>query len=244
MAILPNSMNTKTPGKGLRQKLGQVAMASLFTLCASSAMAADWTVQIGAFGAAPNPTFTNEASQHGEVLVNQSDDGITRVSVGRFESRSDARAALARLQIAGFTDAYITSTRSGLSAGVSSVAISAKTEAIPNRAGNQRLPNGRQIVEPKKPTVSSNTSSTSTDPTKAGRFRLRTHDTQSGQTSDLKLPPVTSGNTRSTPGVVAGRGANQIPAHLKNKLVYLDGVPHIKEGDQFIPLTDAIDGKP
>ena len=75
---------------------------------------------------------------------------------------------------------------------------------------------------------------------------MRTHDTQSGKTSDVRLATegeATVSSSRSNEPVIAGLGVNEIPQHLRDKLVYLDGVPHIKDGDQFIPLNDAVDGK-
>jgi hypothetical protein len=31
-----------------------------------------------------------------------------------------------------------------------------------------------------------------------------------------------------------------VPAHLRNRLVYVDGAPHIKDGERFIPLAEAL----
>jgi len=220
-------------------------------LATSSAALGEMTIQIGAFGVAPKPSFTEQASDYGEVLVLQGDDGITRVSIGRYDSKTAARAALAQLQLAGYNDAYITNVRgrgvqpSELASRTSRPAQTTSQDAprtIVNpvvTASGQRLPSGEQIVAPKQtnPVTDSATA-------QAGRFRLRTHDTTSGETTDLRVDagslPTTAGRSGA---VVAGAGANDIPQHLRDKLVYLDGVPHIKEGDQFIPLTDAIDGR-
>ena len=256
MAILP------TRFKPLTRKFGALEFIAALALTASSvtAQAADFTVQIGAFGIAPQPTFTKDAADHGEVMVVKGGDGVTRVSIGRYSTKSDARNALARLQLAGYTDAYITNVTTGMSAAVSgrtdtqpaqanrqpsaplprsAPRDTASTAQRPARtitkptstsASSQRLPSGRQIVQPKNPAAGAGD-----DSAQAGRFRLRTHDTQSGKTKDVELVPAAA---------VAGKGVNEIPAHLRNKLVYLDGVPHIKEGDKFIPLNDAVDGKP
>jgi len=212
-------------------------LAILLAMSAAGATAADFTVQIGAFGISPNKAFTRDAAEFGEVLVNQGGDGVTRVSVGRYATRSEARAALTRLQIAGYNDAYVTNLQSGLTA--SSTPAVNRQSARPAAATTQRsAPAATPSVSP---TSTAGRSSPDSDNSQAGRFRLRTHDTQSGQTTDVQLAPA---GAAAPAAVIAGRGANDIPVHLRDKLVYLDGVPHIKEGDTFIPLNDAIDGKP
>ncbi len=207
-----------------------------------SAHAVELTVQIGAFGDRPKAAFAEQAAQHGELLVLRGDDGITRVSVGRYDNKAAAREALQRLQIAGYPDAYIaningrgTAIAAPDLAGSAPGASSTQTASLQRASRVPTTPEGRPIVAPKRTDADGSTS-------QAGRFRLRTHDTQSGQTSDVQLadsPVSPSGNST----VVAGLGANDIPRHLREKLVYLDGVPHIKEGEDFIPLTDAIDGE-
>jgi|GEM_PF-3414254 len=223
---------------------------------------AELTVQIGAFVDQPQSSFAARAREFGEVLELRGDDGVTRVSVGRFDRRQDAAAALAQLQIAGFSDAYITNvrgtnmSRAANTATTNSVTVnsepasSASTPGTPRTitnstsssasASRQRLPSGNQIVVPKQAV----TETVDESDAQAGRFRLRTHDTTSGQTRDFAVGG-TPASAPIPPGVVvAGAGANEIPQHLRDKLVYLDGVPHIKEGERFIPLTDAVDGKP
>ena len=223
----------------MQQRSNPIAKASLLTasvfcaLGAATALAADYTVQIGAFGAAPEKTFTRDASEFGEVLVNEAGDGVTRVSVGRYATQSEAIDAQTRLRIAGYNDAYITRVRSGLSASTGSQtaapAQAAAARPVTSSAPTSSVP---RVATP----ATADTSSA-----QAGRFRLRTHDTQSGQTTDMQVAPA--GGNRP-PAVVAGVGADKVPPHLRNKLVYLDGVPHIKDGDQFIPMKEAVAGKP
>jgi len=208
-----------------RAMASRLAAGLLCAASASTALAADYTVQIGAFGAAPEKAFTRDASEFGEVMVNEAGDGVTRVSVGRYTTKSAAIAAQTRLRIAGYNDAYITSVKSGLSAGTNrQPAAPAQTAAVQPASSKPA---------PATPAEASSA--------QAGRFRLRTHDTQSGQTTDLQVAPA---GRNDPPAVVAGVGADKVPPHLRNKLVYLDGVPHIKEGDQFIPMKDAVAGKP
>ncbi len=222
----------------MHQRSKPLAMASLlatsvfYALGPSNALAADYTVQIGAFGAAPEKTFTRDASEFGEVMVNEAGDGVTRVSVGRYATKSEAVDAQTRLRIAGYNDAYVTSVKSGLTA----------TSGSPNAAPAQTAAArpATSSAPGKAPTVAAPVAA-ATSSSQAGRFRLRTHDTQSGETTDLQVSPA-GGN--QPPAVVAGVGADKVPPHLRNKLVYLDGVPHIKEGDQFIPMKDVVAGKP
>ncbi len=276
MAFLPNSSPFLSKPLFRRFSRNRAAVAIATGLLATGVHAQDFTVQIGAFSVKPNSSFTEQAAEYGEVLVLEGDDGITRVSIGRYPDRTVAREVLARLQMAGYLDAYVanvsgrdtpplasSSTTSPTSTSLPSspspsVAIqppkaappaqrptpasATRTITNPSTASSQRLPSNQQIVTPKRPAdLSPNDSSA-----QAGRFRLRTHDTQSGETTDLKLG---GGQTqmpapRPRSAVAAGTSVNDIPAHLRERLVYLDGVPHIKEGDRFIPLTDAIDGKP
>lgn len=235
-------------------------------LASANAQAAELTVQIGAFGDRPNPAFAERAAEYGELLVLRGDDGITRVSIGRYNNKVAAREALQRLQIAGYTDAYIANVRgrgtdmasdiatptTGLPAAPAvripqtatrSATPPASSPAVSSDGPNPRLattPKGRPIVAPKQPATD-----TDSGVTQAGRFRLRTHDTQSGKTSDVKLANSRPSGTAPTTNdvVVTGLGVNEIPQHLREKLVYLDGVPHIKDGDRFIPLTDAVDNE-
>lgn len=208
-----------------------------------SAYAMELTVQIGAFGDRPKPAFAEQAAQYGELLVLRGDDGITRVSIGRYDNKAAARAALQQLQIAGYPDAYIANvTGRGTEVAVSGSELPVTFNGSPTQTAEAEpapriatTPEGRPIVTPKQADAEGEVA-------QAGRFRLRTHDTQSGETSDVRLvnnsvPPSASG------AVVTGLGANEIPQHLRDKLVYLDGVPHIKDGESFIPLNDAVDGK-
>lgn len=263
---MSNNRRNRRLIKQFAKSLGARLLAGMLTAAATIApgvaLAADLTVQIGAFGIAPNPDFTTQAADYGEVLVLRGDDGITRVSIGRYDSKTAAQAALARLQLAGYTDAYVTNVRGrGASSQAAAVAaprpapavqptqptapaVAPRTIVNPTTASSQRLPSGAQIVTPKRSAPADD------GVTQAGRFRLRTHDTRSGQTTDLKLGSNSgsaSGSGASeaptTGGVVAGMRVSDIPQHLRDKLVYLDGVPHIKDGDRFIPLTDAVDGK-
>jgi len=219
----------------------RLTMSALCVLGASNALGADYTVQIGAFGAAPEKGFARDASEFGEVLVNEAGDGITRVSVGRYPTQSQAKDALTRLQIAGYNDAYITRVKSGLSASSSQLATPAQvTKAVPASPSAAPSTNVSATASAARNTPAPAASSASSS-SQAGRFRLRTHDTQSGKTTDLQVSPA-GGN--QPPAVVAGVGADKVPAHLRNKLVYLDGVPHIKDGDEFIPMKDAVNLKP
>ena len=223
----------------MQQRSNPIAKASLLAasvfcaLGAATALAADYTVQIGAFGAAPEKTFTRDASEFGEVLVNEAGDGVTRVSVGRYATQSEAIDAQTRLRIAGYNDAYITRVRSGLSASTGSQT-AAPAQAAAARPVTSSAPTS-SVARVATPATADTSSA------QAGRFRLRTHDTQSGQTTDMQVAPA--GGNRP-PAVVAGVGADKVPPHLRNKLVYLDGVPHIKDGDQFIPMKEAVAGKP
>ena len=245
------------------------AATLLLAICASStAWAAEYTVQIGAFAERPNPAFAERAAQYGELLVLRGADGITRVSIGRFSNRSAAREALAELQNQGYPDAYVASVRGR---GVATAPAQPTAPVAPAQSQPAREPattqsarvvpparvspsaqsrgttaSGRQIITPKDPAASS----------QAGRFRLRTHDTQSGETRDLEVTEgevirpddrraaiararARENQAAASDAVVAGMGVNEVPPHLRNKLVYLDGVPHIKDGDRFIPLTDV-----
>jgi len=209
-----------------------------------SAHAVELTVQIGAFGDRPNPTFAEQAAQYGELLVVRGTDGITRVSIGRYANKAAAREALQRLQISGYPDAYIANV-SGRGTAIATFDQPAPSVQPTQTANLDRTPSvattpeGRPIVAPKRPAADADAGIT-----QAGRFRLRTHDTQSGRTSDVELADSALPPGSPTSGaVIAGLGANEIPQHLRDKLVYLDGVPHIKEGERFIPLTDVIDGK-
>ena len=215
-------------------------LAALLTAGTSTAMAADYTVQIGAFGSAPEKSFTRAAGEYGEVTVNDSGDGVTRVSVGRYATRDEAVSALTRLQIAGYNDAYVTNVLSGSNASVSSQTAAAKPATAATIQNNAQTTAGASTPAP-APSAAVATQAASTSASQAGRFRLRTHDTQSGQTTDLQVSQT--GVAGGPPAVVAGVGADKVPPHLRNKLVYLDGVPHIKEGDQFIPI-DAASDKP
>ena len=306
MASTPNRLRAKrlrTVSRTL--SLSLVLCLGMFgsVIFSAAVAAAEYTVQIGAFGKRPNPAFAERAAQHGELLVLRGDDGITRVSIGRFADRAGAREELARLQTIGYGDAYVASllergtpvtipaspsrswarttkkpitqptTQPGIQPKSSSEASTppsppsppsppratrpatsqnAPTQApeagrvvpeartIPTapaaQAGN-RTASGRAIVPPKMTEPDAAAEATS----QAGRFRLRTHDTQSGETRDLEVSGLPGTQMRG--GVVAGPGANDVPKHLRDKLVYLDGVPHIKDGDSFIPLNDAVDGK-
>jgi len=221
----------------MHQRYKAITIAGLLTVSASSVLAADYTVQIGAFGVAPEKGFTRDASEFGEVLVNEAADGVTRVSVGRYTTPSDAKAALTRLQIAGYNDAYVTRVKSGLTAQASSqTVIPAQATPATSATSTGQAPQ----VSAAPSTAQTAAATTSSSSSKAGRFRLRTHDTQSGETTDLQV--AAGGN--QPPAVVAGVGADKVPPHLRNKLVYLDGVPHIKDGDQFIPMKEAVAGKP
>ena len=203
----------------------------LLVAAATGPIAADYTVQIGAFGTSPSKAFTRDAANFGEVLINDSGDGVTRVSIGSYATRSDARDVLTRLQIAGYNDAYITNLTAGQSASSPSSQIAAPVQTT------STAPSTRSQSQP----TASTAGATDSAPSQAGRFRLRTHDTQSGQTTDVQLTPA---GATAPAAVVAGVGANEVPPHLRDKLVYLDGVPHIKEGDKFIPLNDAVGRKP
>ncbi|MEM7218290.1 MAG: SPOR domain-containing protein [Pseudomonadota bacterium] len=80
--------------------------------------------------------------------------------------------------------------------------------------------------------------------TQAGRFRIRTFDTSSGETRDFEPSSGADRAAGSTPAAVPISQPvepTELPAYLREKLVYLDGIPHIKDGDSFVPLTDAID---
>ncbi len=229
-----------------------LTLFGVLSLTSLTAIGAELTVQIGAFGDRPNTRFAEEAAEYGELLVLRGDDGITRVSIGRYDTKSAAREALQRLQIAGYTDAYISNVRgrdsqmsapaAGLPAAPTVNIPQAEPSSISSREATTdrpfpTTPEGRPVVAPKQPTGATEASTT-----QAGRFRLRTHDTKSGQTSDVRLTDTNTTSGGIEP-VITGLGANDVPQHLRDKLVYLDGVPHIKDGEQFVPLNDAIDGK-
>jgi len=153
------------------------------------------------------------------------------VSIGRYPTRSEAVSALTRLQIAGYNDAYVTSVVPGLSASTGGQSVRSAQSSVVAKSAPTTAPVVPAAAEATQTSASS-------DASQAGRFRLRTHDTQSGQTTDLQVSQA-----GGSPAVVAGVGADKVPPHLRNKLVYLDGVPHIKDGDSFIPI-DAASDKP
>jgi len=88
--------------------------AILTTMClvwASSVAAQTFTVQIGAFRE-PAAGFVGAAQDHGEVVRESNAEGLTLVSVGRFEDRDSAEAL--RVKMAGsYPDAYVRRIRSG-----------------------------------------------------------------------------------------------------------------------------------
>jgi len=69
--------------------------------------AADYTVQVGAYKSSADKML-QKAKKHGEVFQHRSNDNLTKVSVGRFQSRSEANAMRNRLQKSGFSGAFIT----------------------------------------------------------------------------------------------------------------------------------------
>ena len=235
---------------------GKIAASVGASLLSASAVGADLTVQIGAFGTTPKAQFTEQAKTQGEVSVVRGDDGITRVSIGRYATRSDARDALARLQTSGYRDAYIAAlpTQEPTQKAEMPVAQQKPTPEPSQRpprtltnpanktasVSSQRLPSGGQLVAPKRPDTSGVAAQAAKESgsSRAGRFRLRTHDTVSGKTTDLVVPDNKSSK------IAAGTPISEIPLRLRDKLVYLDGVPHIKEGDRFIPLDNAVEGQP
>ncbi len=74
--------------------------------CVSGSAAAEYVVQIGALSRA-NPGFAAPAMSVGTVMTSETETGLTRYRVGPFASRSEARAAKAKLQAAGYADAYV-----------------------------------------------------------------------------------------------------------------------------------------
>jgi hypothetical protein len=157
-------------------------------------------------------------------LVTTDASGLTRVSIGRFSNRVAATDALVRLRSAGYPDAYvIRREQPNMSASASKTKPAAAASQTP-----------QLIVE------SINPRSSPRPTAQSGRFRIRTHDTSSGATTDI-VPGSTQGSPPGDGGaVVAGLGINDVPAHLRNRLVYVDGAPHIKDGERFIPLAEAL----
>lgn len=78
-----------------------------------AASAADFDVQIGAFRN-PDAASLKVPAEIGSVRTSRSDDGLTRVLVGPFASRTEAAAARDRLRSMGYPGAFLRS--AGLSA--------------------------------------------------------------------------------------------------------------------------------
>lgn len=102
----------------------KVALVTIFAV--SPVANADYAVQIGAYEK-PSLLDSTAAEEVAQVRTRESASGVTRILVGRFSSNADARAALAALKAAGYSDAFIIRTSDDAMADADSAAPSRRS---------------------------------------------------------------------------------------------------------------------
>ena len=159
------------------RRLAFVTSVAVALVGGNLAMAAEFTIQVGAFKN-PSQAFAEEVRQYGEVNSAQNGRGITIFTLGRYGSKGEAQADLARIQDA-YPGAYVRNMPS-----------SART---PNLAESSAAP------------------------------------------STAKASKATSiVSSTSTPEAALWESLTDAE---RRRVVYLDGVLHLKQGENFVPLS-------
>ena len=89
----------------IKSLLLSISTSALFAF--SSANAADYTVQVGAYQVLTNDAI-RKAEPHGEVYQSVGTDNLTRLHIGRFSTHSQAEEKRDQLRSSGFSDAFVT----------------------------------------------------------------------------------------------------------------------------------------
>ena len=97
----------------------------------TSANAADYTVQVGAYRTITQQAI-DKAQRHGQTFQRRGSDNLERLSVGRFSNRADAKNMRDKLQAAGYSGAFVSRIEDSSSAGTQFNSHSSKQSATSN----------------------------------------------------------------------------------------------------------------